>query len=314
MGFRKRAEAEQFNEMTSTKQGETHLQPDEHESIWSVANLKKLSIDELEDRLDQVEKQSTLIKWRIWWSIRQKFGENDKAFGKYVQSLRDRSTPPAWLGSPRDITRSIAAGRFCEQHRVSDLNSVKIYKESIYALIEVKDEKIASEILHKIRRTNTVPMDVKKMITDATTVVSTIEKSVPGTVQAMDHEQPEKYTLQVEKSIIHGEVIPEPAQSQQQVTIEPSEPEISPAITESSTALMMQVIAEADEDQVIKNSINRRMNLILELAGEKAAYLTKDQQKEEIKLLVRSYQLSFLSEAGLLQECAKDIAAKGYGK
>jgi hypothetical protein len=56
------------------------------------------------------------------------------------------------------------------------------------------------------------------------------------------------------------------------------------------------------------------MDSILELSRENAAYLSREQQKEEIKMLVKSYGLSFMAEAGLLQECAKEIAAKGYGK
>ncbi len=45
--------------------------------------------------------------------------------------------------------------------------------------------------------------------------------------------------------------------------------------------------------------------MILDLASEKSDYLTRDQQKDELKLLVKSYGMSFMAEAGLLQECAK---------
>lgn len=316
MAFRKRAQAEEFNSALARKEGQDiNLQPDEQESIWSVAHLKKLTVQQLENKLEEVEEQSTLIKWRIWWAIRQKF-DSDRLFGEHINELRLNSTRPGWPSSPRDISRSIAAGRFCEKHRISDLNTVRIYKESIYLLMSLKDEGIAGKILSEIRRRHTEPTAVRKMIDDATTVVSTIEKRpevtapIPGSSDKR-HLQVASGIV-VEKQIDFVDWINEDKGDQAPVR---QENEINPAIAESSTALMMQAIQEDDsEQQVITNNVNRRMGLLLELAREEATYMTEQQMKDEIKMLVMSYRLGFLKEAGLLQTCAKEISAKGYGK
>ena len=100
-------------------------QLEEVDSIWSVVNLKKLSDNDLIDRLDACEAQGTLIRWRILWELRQRY-ESDKLFGQFLSELR--LTRPNWAWSQTDISRSIAAGRFCEEYKLSDLNKAKIIK------------------------------------------------------------------------------------------------------------------------------------------------------------------------------------------
>src|SRR5659263_102007 len=91
----------------------------QQESIWSFSDLKKLSNDELINRLEQIDNQAMLMRWRILWVLRQRF-PSDRLFGQYIAELR--ATRAICAGSHQDVNRALHAGRFCERHQITDLN------------------------------------------------------------------------------------------------------------------------------------------------------------------------------------------------
>jgi hypothetical protein len=142
-------------------------------SPWSLSDLARLTDDQLIDRLEQVEGQGYLIKCRILWELRQRF-DSDRLFGQYLNEVRE-STNPAWASSSSDISRSIAAGRFCEQHKINDLTKAKIYKGAVYALSMMQDVESAGKILSEIRQKNVAVKEVERMI-EQSKAVATIEQ------------------------------------------------------------------------------------------------------------------------------------------
>ena len=146
----------------------------QQESMLLFSDLKKLKNDELLDRLEQVDNQATLIRWRILWELRQRF-KSDKLFGQYIAELK--ATRAICAGSTQDINRALHAGRFCAQHRITNLNSVGLLQSAVYALSRPVNEPIADEVYQKIKNKNMPVKEVERFIEQAKAVL-TIDESV----------------------------------------------------------------------------------------------------------------------------------------
>ena len=142
--------------------------------IWSLDNLKKLSNEQLLDRLEQVDTQSTLIKWRILWTLRQRF-LSDKLFGQYLADLKNSSTSYIIASSPQTITKSIQAGRFCEKHKITSLGEVGLRPSSIYALSRPIYEDISDSVFKQVKKKNLSNVEVERLLEQAK-AISTVEK------------------------------------------------------------------------------------------------------------------------------------------
>jgi hypothetical protein len=156
------------------------------ESIWSLDNLNKLSNDALIDRLEQVENQSMLIKWRILWTLRQRF-PSDKVFGQYLVDLKNSSTRYIIASSPQTITKSIQAGRFCEKHKITSLEEVRLLPSSIYALSRPIYEDVSDSVFKQVKKKNLPNVEVERLLEQAK-AVSTIEQQ-PQQLVEMEYER-----------------------------------------------------------------------------------------------------------------------------
>ena len=141
-------------------------------TVRSIVNdLKKLNPDELIDRLERIDNQGNLMKWHILYALRQKFA-SDKLFGQYIADVK--ATRPFWLSSSRDVSRAVAAGRFCEKHNISDLNIIGVSQSCIYALSSPINEDVADKIFAKVKNKNLSKKDVDRIIAQSK-AVATIE-------------------------------------------------------------------------------------------------------------------------------------------
>jgi hypothetical protein len=156
------------------------------ESIWSLDNLNKLNNDELIDRLQQVENQSMLIKWRILWMLRQRF-PSDKVFGQYLADLKNSATRYIIASSPQTITKSIQAGRFCERHKITSLEEVSLLPSSIYALSRPIYEDVSDSVFKQVKEKNLPNVEVERLLEQAK-AVSTIEQQPQQPVE-IDYER-----------------------------------------------------------------------------------------------------------------------------
>jgi hypothetical protein len=156
----------------------------QQESIWSFSDLKKLSNDELINRMEQVDNQAILMRWRILWVLRQRF-PSDRLFGQYIAELK--ATRANCAGSHQEINRALHAGRFCARHRITDLNSVGLLQSSIYVLSRPANEYVADEVYKKIKNKNVQVKDVERYVEQAKAVL-TIEQQPQQPVE-MDYER-----------------------------------------------------------------------------------------------------------------------------
>lgn len=247
-------------------------------SIWPFADLKKLSTEELLDRLEQVDNQANLLKWRLWWAIRQKF-PSDKLFGQYIASLANTAHSNI-VGSQQSINRWLHSGRFCELHKINDLNAIGILQSSIYDLAAPRNKDISTKIFNEIKRKNIPYLDVCRMIEQAKAVL-TIDKV--ETVETQDFASLPQASSDTAKRLIWVE-----------------------------DGIAMEPVETQDFESLTDSVHQRRYSLLRELANIDASTLTDDQASAEILLFVEQYQRPFLKLIILFQICIKAIQEQSY--
>jgi hypothetical protein len=147
--------------------------------LWSTTDLKRMDMEGLLNRLDMIDAQSHLLKWRVWHSIRAHF-KSDKLFGQYLQELREKPEYAEYkhlVTSQQDINRAALAGAFCEKHSINDLNYVGIRKSAIYALSRPANADVADKIFHAVKRKSLPVAEVERLIAEA--------KSIPGAISVV---------------------------------------------------------------------------------------------------------------------------------
>lgn len=283
-------------------------------SIFSFTDIKNLSDQDVLYRIDSITQQSELIRWRLWAGLRDRYPSTN-AWGAFLEEARNRPDRADCVIDVRDVYRCVLAGKFCEKHKIGDLNKAGIKKTVIYLLSQKGNAAVSDRIFQEIRRKNVSIETVQRMIEEAkrgieqSKAVLTIDKQpVAQTPERMEYEPTvEPYTLQVESGVVLEPI--------KEWTAQPvDEPDEEMDETEAQLKAIDIRLAELKKDITLDNETRRRRGFLQELSVMDASTLTREQQKEELKLFVKSYGLSFMAEAGLLQECAKEIAARGYGK
>ena len=169
------------------------------ESVFSLQRLDLLSQDEIVERIDAIEAQAWLLKARLIWELRKRF-PSDKEFGQYLNVLRN-STSQFIASSSSQVSKLAAIGRFCEEHKISDMGKNKVYQESLYELARLEDKVIASKILKTVRNKHMSVADVKRIIQQET-VVHTIENEP---VEVINHDEPKlPYVIPVIDNVAVG--------------------------------------------------------------------------------------------------------------
>jgi hypothetical protein len=140
---------------------------------YSAASLNKLTPDELIERLESMSNQYYLIRWKIFWVLRQKF-TSDRLFGQYLNKLRANPRYKDLLGKNQRVYRSCCAGKFCEEHNITDLAAVGLQATSVYHLAEPRNASVADKVYHEIKgKGKIVPVsEVMRLIKQAKAITT----------------------------------------------------------------------------------------------------------------------------------------------
>lgn len=286
---------------------------------WALGDLKKLTNEELLDRLERVSNGAVLMRWRIFWALRQHYA-SDKLFGQYIQELRENPAYANLVGTQQDIHRAWNAGKFCEKYRIDDITVVGLQISSIYALSRPSNADVAGKVFRKIERMvlpntarTTLPnVEVERMLYEAKaiTVQKEPEQKEP---ERITYEQParsgvfkvannvvqlpedlEQIGEAIEVAIEHGETVA-PVALEAEVIEEPTEEEdetlaavlqerrapeyTGRRFTDNTRAIYTETGAEVDLKSVSYD------DLLLELASRDASKLTDEQKVSEMILL-----------------------------
>lgn len=282
--------------------------------IFSLSGINKLSEEDILDRIEDIDAQSTLLRWRLWYALRKKY-PSDKEFGQRIADLK--ATRAICAMSPQVINREMHAGRWCEEHKVDNLLDIGIGKSVIYILSSPANKGISDKIFKAIKRKNLPIKEVERLIAQETAVLTTEKQPDIQAPEIMDYDQPaiEKQHIIVEKGItqipeVLGQSawIPDPVAEVQ----EQAKP-MALSIQESPTTKIsyneqfshQKPTATADYTEESKLSDFLDVDLILEISCRKAGHLSDKEIVAELMMVAERYDLSFSKLAGLFSQCEK---------
>jgi len=174
-------------------------------------DLSKLSNEELLLRVEQVEDQAVLNKWRCLYELRTRFA-SDKLFGQYLESLKDDPTISFKYGGRTDLWRAISAGRFCAKHNISSLSAVGLTISSVYVLSRKSSEAVADQVYKQIKHKHPSFREVEIFVSQHPAIPSEAEEieEIPPVSEAVGYERRSVMTIPVVANVAQ---IPEVLQS-----------------------------------------------------------------------------------------------------
>jgi hypothetical protein len=280
----------------------------EQTSIWDMDELKKLTLDELVDRFENVHQQYTLMTWKIMLRIREHF-KSDKLMGQFLSELRERD-PYHTLCTCSQVTlhRWIQAARFCERQRITDIHKTGMDKTALYHLSSPKNSEVAGKVYAEIKKMKladrgeklSVP-DVERMIEQAKSITVEREPIEHEAHEIIEHAPPR--LIEVKDNIAQ---IPEVLEQYQ----EPEEPHNAPvhAAIPETAQIDWTHVELVDEDELeadirLDNNVRRRKALLAELFSLEAYYVSDEQAIEELIRLAKTYRMSAAGRIRLYQGC-----------
>jgi hypothetical protein len=277
----------------------------QQDDIFSFSGLKKLSNEELIDRLEQVDNQATLIKWRILWALRQRFA-SDKLFGQYIAELK--STRAICAGRHQEINRALHAGRFCEKHRITNLGSVGLLQSAVYALSRPANEAIADEVYKQIKHKNIPVKDVERYIEQAK-AVSTIDQ--PENLEPMPYEG--GAGADVDPSYQARKTEPEIAQSAASLSVQIIEGSANRGDKASCVSPNANPLPEgAGAQYQFINNHQRRMAILETLPELVENEISDEEMLEELKAFCLQFKRPSLKIIPVIKLLMKQLAEDQY--
>jgi hypothetical protein len=306
MAFKSREELEERKKFIQ----QADQLPPEQQDLWLASNLKKLSVKELESRMEDIEWQYhnradalgrsyILYKWKLVMHIRGKF-DSDRKFGEYLNDLRDRK-PEHPICTTKRLVRDIQAAKFCEKHNIKDLNKVKIYPTAIYHLAEPRNSDVANEIYKEIKGKNLPVTEVERLITKAHALE---HQSAQAALERMDYDkkEPSEPVEPYKVDVIKGVAQVEEVAAQHKPVI----PEFIQAVKEKLFHHEQKEIVhdeELDEFFVpeVKQDDPHRKELLALMVQMDASMLSDDEVIDEIMLFVSQYKRAKLKLIPIFQ-------------
>lgn len=295
--------------------------------IWKASDLKKLTLEDLLDRLERVDNQATLLRWRIFAAIRAHF-ISDKLYGQYLAELRANPDYEGLIGTQQDAHRCAQAGKFCDKHGINNLNDAGILKSAVYALSRPANADVADKIYKAIKRRSSSINEVERLIAQA--------KSLPGTVvpevQVIDYDnignvqEPEEKVRHLRKFIqlengkipglmeeqreeaLSGLMANAFAEAENVSRVDYEEPEED--FEEEVEPVMLHIERTGVEQSVLHNAPDE--DLLLELASRRVTGLTPEQMVSEILLLTERFGLSSIKLIPVLQLAVRHCQSSSY--
>jgi hypothetical protein len=253
------------------------------DDLWSFNNLKKLTEEQLIDRLTQVDNQATLIRWRILAELRSRF-PSDKLFGKYVATQEIFTSK-----SSSAIYHECNAGRWCINNKVIDLNRLGIKKSVVYMLASPKNKDISNKLFIKLKNQHYSISEVEKIIEQERSITIEKEAEIQESELITYHEHVEPYTIPVVNGI---------AIEQKQLPAIDVQP-----LLQNHVSTYIEHVEEYEE--------NKNVEYETYVVTKK---LTEDEMILRIIKLVDSFGCTPLVSMRMLIEAKNQISNRTYGK
>jgi hypothetical protein len=267
--------------------------------IWKSSDLKKLTLEALLDRLERVDNQASLLRWKIFSAIRAHF-LSDKLYGQYLAELRENPNYAGLIGTQQDAHRSACAGRFCEKHGINNLNDAGILKSTVYARLIAQAKAITGEVVPEVQ---VIDYDNIGNVQEPGEKVRHLRRAIqlengkiPG---LMVEQQCDALTDMMANAFADAEAVTK-------VDYEAPEEDFE----EEVEAVHIHIERAGVEESVLHNATDD--DLLLELASRRAVGLTPEQMANEILLLSERFGLSSIKLIPIMQLCTRHLQSSSY--
>jgi hypothetical protein len=322
--FKSRKELEELKDSVAPEDNVIAMSPKKPAQQLDIfmPDLKRLNLHQLEERLvdldwqyadrqDVLNRQYMLIKWRICMLIRDKF-KSDKLLGQYFNEFREKNPGhPLSVCSQQTFNKWVNAARFCEEHKITDLNTVKLYPESIYALSAPKHKDISEEVYKEVRKKNIPAVEVKRIIEQRMSVLTIEKKDDIQEPEKMDYDRSEASELrhiEVSKGIAQTpEVLAQESEkkAQKEHFHKPVLGELLHAVKE--TLFHHQATEETHDDEIAeyhapeKVDDPHRKEMLHLMSQMDASMISDDEIVEELMIFMQQYRRTGLKLIPLFQ-------------
>jgi hypothetical protein len=289
--------------------------------IFSFDNIKKLSDDELIDRMDAVDSQATLIKWRLLWELRSRYPAHIQ-FGRFVKRLMDVGAISS--SSRQVINRECRAGKWCVANNITDLNKLGIKKSVIYMLSSAQNKDVANKVFIKTKNQWHSIEKVKLMFEQERAITIEKEPDLQITYEPEPDYQPSKspYMLRVVDNSVEIPHMPMPDMDLPEVDVskfirtrlEDAIDDLGEAIEtsiENNHAFVPEFVEQRENNE---RRLENRSDLIWRLSQIPAYNLPEEQMVDEILVMCEAYGLSPIKLIPVLQACIRACSNSTYRK
>lgn len=153
----------------------------------SFADLKKLDVWELADRLESINNQSLMWTWMIAMAIRDHF-HSDTEMGQFIKSLAEKNPHhPLCRIKQQHRNRFIHAARLCQALKITDINAVGISPTVFYKISAPKYKDFAQRLYHELKRKNLKEKDADRVIAQ----ITAIQNETLTAPEKMDYDRPD---------------------------------------------------------------------------------------------------------------------------
>jgi len=248
--------------------------------VLSTKALRKLTVNELVDKWNQLEGDYILLKWKLAMLISDKF-KSKIEFGQFLQELRiTNPNHPLCTIKQSSFYRYTRAARFCDRFKIYDLKEIGISPTAIYDLSEITNESVVDyRFIRKIKNKNLPVAEIKRLIYQAHSIT--------------------------------GELIPEPIQSPKNPEMElPAQDFEHLEAIYNETQTMYDVI---EEHGVYVQSVQLTSQPVA-LHVEPTNQLTEGSMVQAIMHLLDSFNISFIEKLKIIKITEEKITEIEYGK
>ena len=247
--------------------------------VLSTKTLRKLTVNELVDKWNQLEGDYILLKWKLAMLISDKF-KSKIEFGQFLQELRiTNPNHPLCTIKQSTFYRYTRAAKFCDKFRIFDLKEIGISPTAIYDLSEITNKPVVDyRFIRNIKNKNLPVSEIKRLIYQAHSIA--------------------------------GELIPEPIQSPKKLEIEPQEQDFEhfEAINNET-----QPIYDVIEEHGVYVQPVQLTSQPVALHVEPTNQLTEDGMVQAILNLLGSFNIPFTKKLDIIKRAQDKITESEYG-
>lgn len=265
-------------------------------AVESTQTLRRLTVDQLVDKWDQLEDDYILLKWKLAMLISDKF-KSKIEFGQFLQELRITNPNHALcVITQQTLNRYAHAARFCDRFGIYDLKAIRISPTAIYQLSKPANEAIVDkQFIDKIKKKSLPVAEVERLIYQAHSITGSVVPEPSQTPAKKRIEPPAEKLADIQAVSEDYAQVNAFEQVAEEVDREIEQPEVVAPIDLSS--VVVQTMVEIEEDEELKPR----------------AELTDEELATNVMAYLEGYGKPWIKMIPIFQLCIDKAKLRVYG-